>query len=165
MKKIFSVAALAILLSACSNNAKEEAIIKQQAIVAVKDSLRLDSFKKADALEKEKLAKLKDEEIQKDRIREEKRTLLLAERNDAAERRSSSSSSSSNTVATPAKKKGWSQAAKGAAIGAGAGALGGILVDKNNARGAIIGGVVGAGTGYVIGRGQDRKSGRVQPKN
>ncbi|WGQ10106.1 YMGG-like glycine zipper-containing protein [Pedobacter gandavensis] len=164
MKKIFSVAALAILLSACSNNAKEEAIIKQQAIVAVKDSLRLDSFKKADALEKEKLAKLKDEEIQKDRIREEKRTLLLAERNDAAERRSSSSSSS-NTVATPAKKKGWSQAAKGAAIGAGAGALGGILVDKNNARGAIIGGVVGAGTGYVIGRGQDRKSGRVQPKN
>lgn len=72
MKKIFSVAALAILLSACSNNAKEEAIIKQQAIVAVKDSLRLDSFKKADALEKEKLAKLKDEEIQKDRIREEK---------------------------------------------------------------------------------------------
>ncbi|ALL06435.1 hypothetical protein AQ505_13575 [Pedobacter sp. PACM 27299] len=164
MKKIFSVAALAILLSACSNNAKEEAIIKQQAIVAVKDSLRLDSFKKADALEKEKLAKLKDEEIQKDRIREEKRTLLLAERNDAAERRSSSSSSS-NTVATPAKKKGWSQAAKGAAIGAGAGAIGGILVDKNNARGAIIGGVVGAGTGYVIGRGQDRKSGRVQPKN
>ena len=164
MKKIFSVAALAILLSACSNNAKEEALIKQQAIVAVKDSLRLDSFKKADALEKEKLAKLKDEEIQKDRIREEKRTLLLAERNDAAERRSSSSSSS-NTVATPAKKKGWSQAAKGAAIGAGAGAIGGILVDKNNARGAIIGGVVGAGTGYVIGRGQDRKSGRVQPKN
>lgn len=163
MKKIFSVAALAILLSACSNNAKEEAIIKQQAIVAVKDSLRLDSFKKADVLEKEKLAKLKDEEIQKDRIREEKRTLLLAERNDAAERRSSSSSS--NTVATPAKKKGWSQAAKGAAIGAGAGAIGGILVDKNNARGAIIGGVVGAGTGYVIGRGQDRKSGRVQPKN
>lgn len=155
---------MAILLSACSNNAKEEAIIKQQAIVAVKDSLRLDSFKKADALEKEKLAKLKDEEIQKDRIREEKRTLLLAERNDAAERRSSSSSSS-NTVATPAKKKGWSQAAKGAAIGAGAGAIGGILVDKNNARGAIIGGVVGAGTGYVIGRGQDRKSGRVQPKN
>ncbi|MBC8985343.1 hypothetical protein H9X96_06105 [Pedobacter sp. N36a] len=163
MKKIFSVAALAILLSACSNNAKEEALIKQQAIVAVKDSLRLDSFKKADALEKERIAQVKEEEIKKDRIREEKRTLLLAERNDAAEKRSSSSSS--NTVATPAKKKGWSQAAKGAAIGAGAGAIGGILVDKNNARGAIIGGVVGAGTGYVIGRGQDRKSGRVQPKN
>lgn len=165
MKKIFSVAALAILLSACSNNAKEEAMIKQQAIVAVKDSLRLDSFKRADALEKERIAKVKDEEIKTARIREEKRTLLLAERNDAAERRSNSSSSSSNTVATPAKKKGWSQAAKGAAIGAGAGAIGGILVDKNNARGAIIGGVVGAGTGYVIGRAQDRKSGRVQPKN
>ncbi|WP_316839039.1 YMGG-like glycine zipper-containing protein [Pedobacter gandavensis] len=163
MKKILSVAALAILLSACSNNAKEAAMIKQQAIVAVKDSLRLDSFKRADALEKERIAQVKDEEIRTARIREEKRTLLLAERNEAAERRSNSSSS--NTVATPAKKKGWSQAAKGTAIGAGAGAIGGILVDKNNARGAIIGGVVGAGTGYVIGRAQDRKSGRVQPKN
>ncbi|WP_316822019.1 YMGG-like glycine zipper-containing protein [Pedobacter gandavensis] len=164
MKKIFSVAALAILLSACSNNAKEEAMIKQQAIVAIKDSLKLDSFKRADALEKERIAKVKEEEIKTARIQEEKRTLLLAERNEAAERRASSASSS-NTVATPAKKKGWSQAAKGAAIGAGAGAIGGILVDKNNARGAIIGGVVGAGTGYVIGRAQDRKSGRVQPKN
>lgn len=163
MKKIFSVAALAILLSACSNNAKEEAMIKQQAIVAIKDSLKLDSFKRADALEKERIAKVKEEEIKTARIQEEKRTLLLAERNEAAERRATSSSAS-NTVA-PAKKKGWSQAAKGAAIGAGAGAIGGILVDKNNARGAIIGGVVGAGTGYVIGRGQDRKSGRVQPKN
>jgi len=35
-------------------------------------------------------------------------------------------------------------------------------VDKKDARGAIIGGVVGAGTGYAIGRANDRKTGRVQ---
>jgi hypothetical protein len=160
MKKIFSVAALAIILSACSNNAKQEAMIRQQAIVAVKDSLKLDSFKRADAREKERVAIVKEE-----KAKQEKRTLLLAERNEAASARSSNSSSSRNETAAPAKKKGWSQAAKGAVIGAGAGALGGILIDKKDGRGAIIGGVVGAGTGYVIGRAQDRKSGRVQPKN
>ena len=49
-------------------------------------------------------------------------------------------------------------------IGAGVGALGGVLIDKNNARGAIIGGLAGAGAGYAIGRAEDRKSGRVQKK-
>lgn len=159
MKKIFSVAALAIVLSACSNNAKQEAMIKQQAIVAVKDSLKLDSFKRADVRETERLAIVKEE-----KAKEEKRTLLLAERNEAAER-SNRNISANNETPVKAKKKGWSQAAKGAVIGAGAGALGGILIDKKDGRGAIIGGVVGAGTGYVIGRAQDRKSGRVQPKN
>ena len=60
------------------------------------------------------------------------------------------------------RKKGWSHAAKGAAIGAGAGAITGVLVDKKDARGAIIGGVIGAGTGYVIGRAKDRRTGRIQ---
>jgi hypothetical protein len=37
-----------------------------------------------------------------------------------------------------------------------------VLVDKKDGRGAVIGGVVGAGTGYAIGRGKDKKSGRAQ---
>jgi outer membrane lipoprotein SlyB len=160
MKKVLLVIVLGIGLSACSNNAKEEALIKEKAIAAIKDSLKLDSFKKADI-------KAKEEEMEAQRlakIKEEKRVLLLSERNEAAAARSSSSNNSSE-AATPAKKKGWSQAAKGTLIGAGAGAVGGALIDKKHGRGAIIGGVVGAGTGYIIGRGQDRKSGRVQPKN
>lgn len=160
MKKIFSVLALVAIFSACSNNAKDEARVRQQAVVAVKDSLKLDSFKRSELKEKERLV-----QVQEEKVKEEKRTLLLAERNQAAEARSTNNSSSSTAAAAPAKKKGWSQAAKGTLIGAGAGALGGVLIDKNDARGAIIGGVVGAGAGYVIGRGQDRKSGRVQPKN
>lgn len=75
---------------------------------------------------------------------------------------SSSSGTSSQSSAAPAQKKGWSSAAKGAVIGGVIGAGTGIIVDKKDGRGAAIGGVVGAGTGYVIGREQDKKSGRVK---
>jgi hypothetical protein len=58
-------------------------------------------------------------------------------------------------------KKGWSKAAKGTAIGAGAGAvLGAVINKKNRAVGAVIGGVIGGGGGYVLGRGMDKKDGR-----
>jgi hypothetical protein len=152
MKNIFSIVILALMFAACTNNAREEALIKQKAVAAVKDSLRLDSFKNAEVKAKEeaKIAQAK----------EEKRMLLLSERNEAA-----ANKQYNNETIAPAKKKGWSQAAKGTVIGAGAGAIGGALIDKKKGRGAIVGGVVGAGTGYLIGRGQDRKSGRVQPKN
>lgn len=59
-----------------------------------------------------------------------------------------------NTTATPAKKKGWSGAAKGAVIGAGVGAATGAIISKKKGQGAIIGGLagagVGAGTGAII---------------
>ena len=79
------------------------------------------------------------------------------------------SSAASNTTVNngavaPAKRdKGWSDAAKGTAIGAGSGAILGAVVsgDGNRGKGAVIGAVVGAGTGYAIGRTRDKKSGRV----
>ncbi|MES2865033.1 MAG: YMGG-like glycine zipper-containing protein [Bacteroidota bacterium] len=61
-----------------------------------------------------------------------------------------------NTTTTQAapKKKGWSNTAKGAVIGAGVGAVTGAIVSKKKGTGAIIGGVagagVGAGTGAII---------------
>ena len=55
-------------------------------------------------------------------------------------------------------KKGWSNKAKGAAIGAGAGAVTGAVVTKDHAKGAVIGGAVGAGAGYLIGRHKDKKN-------
>ncbi|HKG07702.1 MAG TPA: YMGG-like glycine zipper-containing protein [Pedobacter sp.] len=153
MKYLLSIFAIVLTLSACNNNAKEEALMKQKAIVAVRDSLKLDSFRRVEE-------KRKQDEVVAARVREEKRTLLLSERNDAAPEPRQYSE-----TAAPAKKKGWSSAAKGTVIGAGAGALGGVLIDKKDGRGAIIGGLVGAGTGYLIGRDQDKKSGRVTPKN
>ncbi len=65
------------------------------------------------------------------------------------------------TAETTTKKKGWSSAAKGAVIGAGAGAIGGAIIGKKKpVKGAVIGGVVGAAGGYIIGKDIDKKKGR-----
>ena len=71
----------------------------------------------------------------------------------------------SETASIPApvenKKKGISDAAKGAAIGGVGGAVAGAIIGKGG-KGAIIGGVVGAAGGYILGRQKDKKSGRVE---
>ncbi|RDC57695.1 hypothetical protein DU508_01675 [Pedobacter chinensis] len=165
MKKIFVVIALSSVMFACNNKAKEEAELKQKeaekqlAIKAVKDSLRLDSFKKAEIVKKEQAEEAKHQA-----------EVAAARRAGASSARSYASSGGSNSSSyggtqPTAKKKGWSDAAKGAVIGGAAGAVGGALIDKKKGRGAVIGGLVGAGGGYLIGRGEDKKSGRVQPKN
>ncbi len=163
MKTTVIAIAIATIFAACNNNAKvnsqaqnptrDSLRMMEYSMRAMRDSLRLDSFQRAATLEKQRAAQAS-----------------------AVTRRTAYSSSPSrrrtyvkgvsesyyyNTPQTQ-KKKGWSSAAKGAVIGAGAGAVTGILVDKKDARGAIIGGVLGAGTGYVIGRAHDRKTGRVQ---
>jgi len=156
MKKIFAIFGLAIIMASCTNAKKEEAI-RQAAIKSTKDSMRLDSFKMVEVARVEQEAK----------IAEEKRILMLsearaAENAPAATMASPRAASSSTTTTTTTKKKGWSSAALGTVIGAGAGGLGGALIDKKKGRGAIIGGVAGAGAGYLIGRGQDKKTGRAQ---
>ncbi|RZK21517.1 MAG: hypothetical protein EOO86_00865 [Pedobacter sp.] len=165
MKKIFVVIALSSVMFACNNKAKEEAALKQQeaekqlAIKAVKDSLRLDSFKRAETAK-----------IEAEKEAQHQAELAAARRAGASSSKSSrsyassggSSSSSYGGTQPTAKKKGWSDGAKGAVIGGAAGAVGGALIDKKKGRGAIIGGLVGAGGGYLIGRGEDKKSGRVQ---
>lgn len=159
MKKILMIAAIgATVLASCGKSEKQVAIEKQQALAAYKDSIKLDSFKRVEV------------EAEKRRIEELHQAELAAARRSAARSYSSggstvtSTTSSGGVTSTQAKKKGWSDAAKGTAIGAGVGAIGGALIDKKSGRGAIIGGLTGAGAGYVIGRAEDRKSGRVQPK-
>lgn len=55
---------------------------------------------------------------------------------------------------TTTKRKGWSNTAKGAVIGAGVGAATGAIISDKKGEGAIIGGLagagVGAGTGAII---------------
>lgn len=58
----------------------------------------------------------------------------------------------------PAPRKGWSPEAKDAAIGGAAGALGGILVNGRNRKvGSLLGGLVGAGAGFALGKYTDNK--------
>jgi hypothetical protein len=65
--------------------------------------------------------------------------------------------------AKAAQKKKISKAAKGAVIGGVVGAAGGAVINKQNrVLGAVIGGVVGAAGGYGVGRGMDKKDGRIE---
>lgn len=141
-------------LAACNSNASTNGG-SYQTTQRYKDSIQLDSFKRAEAVSKEIDRREADA-----KLAESEKTAATA----VVSQRRSQSVVHHTYAAAPAApvKKGWSSAAKGAAIGAGAGAVTGILVDKKDGRGAVIGGVLGAGTGYVIGRSRDRKSGRVQ---
>ncbi|MES2374793.1 MAG: YMGG-like glycine zipper-containing protein [Bacteroidota bacterium] len=169
MKKLLVALSMVAVFASCNSKPKETVVVIDTTAIKQKAILEEQARVKAEADAKA----LNDE-----------RAKLEAERNRlAATRRRISSGSGSSTASNPnvgtsanapvtgsgtateaPKKKGWSDAAKGTAIGAGVGALGGILIDKNDARGAIIGGVVGAAGGYIIGRAKDRKTGRVQPK-
>lgn len=150
--------AFAGILASCNSNksganlqATRDSIKK-----AVSDSLKLDSLQKAEAKAR---AKAQEDSIAR----------VAAERRLASSRRSYSSGHSVHPVVqgesyeeTQPRKKGWSSAAKGAVIGAGAGTATGLIIDHKNAKGAIIGGVLGAGTGYIIGHQHDKKTGRAQ---
>lgn len=67
----------------------------------------------------------------------------------------------SSHTAQVAQKKGMSNRAKYAIIGGAGGAIIGGVTTKST-KGAVIGGVLGAGTGYIIGRKKDKRSGRLQ---
>ncbi len=86
----------------------------------------------------------------------------VATRNSTASNSTTSSSgTTSESSNTAAAKKGWSKTAKGAVIGGVVGAGTGAIVNKKNrAAGAVIGGVLGAGAGAVIGNQMDKKDGR-----
>ncbi len=68
---------------------------------------------------------------------------------------------STETNNTAEAKSGWSKTAKGAVIGGVVGAGSGAVINKKNrAAGAVVGGVVGAGAGAIIGNEADKKDGR-----
>lgn len=77
--------------------------------------------------------------------------------NTSTEEASAGTETTTAETAPAEEKKGWSNAAKGAVIGAGAGAVGGAVLSKKKGKGAIIGGVIGAGAGYIIGKDKDKR--------
>jgi outer membrane murein-binding lipoprotein Lpp len=158
MRKILIMFAFAAIVAGCNSNAKENAKINQDSIRIAKEKAKLDSFEMAEAAEKAAIVALANE---KAAARIQSSQNISPRRTNTSSRRSNYSSGSSTTPQAP-QKKGWSSAAKGAVIGGVVGAGTGVIIDKKDGRGAVIGGVVGAGTGYVIGRSRDKKSGRAQ---
>lgn len=73
----------------------------------------------------------------------------------------SGSATSAPAYTSIRQRRGWSKAAKDAAIGGGAGAILGAVVSKHNRLlGGVIGGILGGGGGYVLGHSADRRDGR-----
>lgn len=138
MKKLIGIILIAASLTACNNKYKASSDERADSLKMMKDSLKLDSFKRVET------AKIETQQAQP-------KTTVVNHYN-----------TTSNAAPVVQQKKGMSSAAKGAIIGGAAGAIGGAIISKDKSTGAIIGGVAGAGTGYVIGRSKDRKSGRVQ---
>ena len=164
MKKILGLGILALSITACSNgigaNTSGEARTIANELKRQQDSLALDSFRRAEAIKKELAIQLK----------EENKTQNTNNQETTNHKRQVHSVSNSYPSTNPGvqttntnHKKGWSDAAKGTAIGAGVGAGMGLLIDKKKrGRGAAIGAVIGGSSGYAIGRKNDRKTGRVK---
>ncbi|CAD7810187.1 hypothetical protein CHRY9390_02136 [Chryseobacterium aquaeductus] len=165
-----------IVLTACKKDDQiAEKSLEQQKIEFQARQLEIEKQKLA--IEKERFAyeaqKRSDSlaEVQKERtaaaakpqVIRETRT-IYRDNNSSSSNNSTANNSGSSSQGTTAKK-GISEAAKGTAIGVVSGAaLGAIVNKKNRGGGAVVGGIIGGATGYTLGRSQDRKSGRVQPK-
>lgn len=164
MKKFVIILGLAAGVSACSSNANNSSgshntFTIKDSVKIIRDSLRLDSFERAEAAKKED--ELRERELEAAKAEGRKEGVASAPKNVTVVNHNPGTTSSTTTTQQQ-QKKGWSAAAKGAAIGAGAGAVTGILIDKKDGRGAAIGGAIGAGTGYLIGRKKDKESGRAK---
>jgi hypothetical protein len=100
--------------------------------------------------------------VMNDQMNDQQSTAIVAKKNSVnSDTGNSGSMSSSSTHQAKTQKKGWSKAAKYAAIGGGGGAILGAVINKRNrVLGAVLGGVLGGGAGYGIGRSLDKKDGR-----
>jgi len=148
MKQVFSLLVMASLLSACNGGAEKAAeaqIAKQKTI----DSLSA------------VLVKQKAIDSMKAVAQREKKNTHVIETHEIV-----------NTSEQPAKekKKGWSHTAKGALVGAGAGAITGAIINhkdpvKGAAIGTVVGAGVGAGTGLIVDKSVAKKKKKKQATN
>lgn len=137
------VALLAIIVAACNTNPKS----MQPALNS--DTTGLAQFNEWKAMEAQAL------------VAKQNQAAYAANRK-AAPAKTYSMNSESTNEAKVATKKGWSKSAKYGVIGAaGGGILGAVVNKRNRVAGGIIGAVVLGGGGYILGRSQDKKDGRL----
>ncbi len=167
MKKILSIISIASVMVACNSNSKSTEAEVAAKIAAYKDSMRMVADTAGLALYQ--AWKSQNELADANQYNTAQLTAATPSRTSSPARKVSASRSVNNgggnmnsqTSNTAKRKKGWSKAAKGTAIGAGSGAVIGAVVNKRNrVAGGVIGGVVGGGVGYGIGRSMDKKDGR-----
>ena len=135
MKTLYVTLIAAVLFVSCKNN-------DSQGIVQDNKQATIDSMNVVIA--KQKVIDSMNLEVEKAKA-ETKREVVVVNR---------TSGSNGTTTTTTTKRKGWSNTAKGAVLGAGVGAATGAIISKKKGQGAIIGGLagagIGAGTGAII---------------
>lgn len=138
MKQVFTILSLAVIMVSCKSKVETS---DQTKVLSAVDSAEFAAFRE-----------WKEEK--------EMKTTRAANNVRYVERTQTATAAPvvyKNTI--PAKKK-WSHATKGAVIGGAGGAVIGGVVSKNNrVAGVLVGGVLGAGGGYAIGRSMDKKQG------
>ena len=128
MKFLIYSLIIASLLDACNSGPSQADIQKAK-------QMAVDSMNQAAATKKRIVDSMK---------REQRRERVVRES-------STNTGAASTETVQPAKKKGMSDVAKGAIIGAGVGAVTGAVVDKKHGEGAVVGGLIGAGAGAATG--------------
>lgn len=157
MKKFLPALGIVAVFAACNtnNSAAEQELAILKAKQATIDSMNLV------VAEKEAIA----EENAVSYVAAAKKT-SAARRTSSPRRATSQYASYSEPAVLPTapveeKKKGWSNKAKGAVIGGVVGAGAGAVISKEKkVQGAIIGGILGAAGGYGVGAILDKKNGR-----
>jgi hypothetical protein len=138
MKKILLILIASILLLSCKHSANEAGVTENS------KQATIDSMNVVIEQQEADLAKQKSIDYMQNIVNNQRPRQVIIH-NDAPVAQ----------VATPApvaKKKGWSNTAKGAVIGAGTGAIGGAIINhKDRGTGALIGGLAGAGLGAGAG--------------
>ena len=143
------IAGLLITITSCQSKKDQDSLV-----LSAVDTTGLAQFQLWKAMNEDKTANMNYIQGYKDAMATKTTTKTVVYRNPAA-------TAPRRAVAQTTKKKGWSKAAKGTAIGATTGAIAGALINKKNRLvGGIIGGLIGGGGGYVIGHGMDKKDGR-----
>ncbi|MEO6489741.1 MAG: hypothetical protein ABIO04_07375 [Ferruginibacter sp.] len=156
MKKIIPVLTLIIVFAACKNKAKDT---EKMPVVLLQDTFQMHNNsvltdKNGNAVPY--VVVPVTPAVSKTTTPAKKTTTKSTSTNAST----TSSNTSNSTATTPARKKGWSNSAKGAVIGGGTGAVAGAVIagDGNRVGGAVIGSVVGAAGGYIIGKAKDKKA-------
>ena len=159
MKKIFLVGLVALLFASCKN--RDDANTTNKDLLMLTDSSNASSYLTDTGVTATAPAEPNVVVQPAPQVIEKTTVIYRDNPNTGSSSNNSSASNNGSATTTTTQKQGISKAAKGAIIGGVGGAVGGAVIGKN-AKGAAIGAAVGAAGGYIIGRGKDRKDGRVQ---
>ena len=167
MKKLLSIFAVVVIFTACKHKSNSDLTTNKNMVLV--DTTGLYKSNALTDVGNKYVITDKPAATESKNINNNKTAGSPKVNNNTAPNNSGSGTTTTTTTTTTApapapapRDKGWSDAAKGTAIGGGAGAvLGAVINKKDPVTGAVIGTVIGAGTGYAIGRSKDRKSGRV----